>query len=370
MRRSPAVHSNPRNRIPFTCQAVERLLCEIGGARLGRAVSPYDDFFELGGDSLSIIGIATAARERGLPVRSSEVLRFPVPARLAEHLTLPRGTAPRVRPHALDADAAPPAVDGVRVLPVADGREDGLLCVVHSQSHVLAERNAVASWAQGRAAVGLSLPGAGGPVSTDGTGVTDGEPTVAEAAERCLAALLAHRPTGPYRLAGFGHGAVVAFETAHRLRRLGADVALLALIAPPAGPAPGETAAGLDELLTGRLATLAGRFALTGDEDIEDIHARFHDAGWYEDVDRPQDLPGLQRAWARIDRAVREYDYPPYDGTAVLVADGPTPHPAERAWSEAPERLTVHRLDLGLASSLPVIGDPRVGDLMRKVLEA
>lgn len=358
------MHSNPRNRIPLTCQAVERLLCEISGAHFGRAVSPYDDFFELGGDSLSVIGIATAARAHGLSLRSSEVLRFPVPARLAEHLTLPRDSAPRVRPPALDpGDAVPGPGSGpaeVRAVSIADGDAAEPLHVIHSQSHVRAERDAVAAWADGREAVGLLPAGPGGSAPPAGS--------VEQLADRYLTVLRRRQPVGPYRLAGFGHGAVVALEVARRLRGLGAGTALLALIAPPAGPAPGEAPADLDDLLSRRLAMLAGRFALTGDESIEDIHGRFHDGGWYEDVSRPQDLPGLQRAWAELAFAVQEYGYPPYDGPAVLVAGGRTAHPAEQAWSAAPERLTVHRPDLALASPLPVVNDPHVAALMRKVL--
>ncbi|MEV3931279.1 thioesterase domain-containing protein [Streptomyces sp. NPDC053728] len=360
------MHSNQRNRTQLTCQAVERLLCEISGVHLGRAVSPYDDFFELGGDSLSIIQIATAARAHGLSLRSSEVLRFPVPARLAERLTLPRDSAPRVRPGALDPGATGPGPDSgpveVRAVSIADGDPAGRLHVIHSQSHVRAERDAVAAWAEGRAAVALRLTGPGGSTPPAGS--------VEQLADRYLAALRRHQPLGPYRLAGFGHGAVVALEVARRLRGLGAEAALLALIAPPAVSAPGEAPADLDDLLSRRLAMLAGRFALTGDESIEDIHARFHDGGWYEDVSRPQDLPGLQRAWAGVALAVQEYGYPPYDGPAVLVAGSSTAHPAEQAWSDAPEQLTVHRMDLALASPLPVFNDPHVAALMRKVLAA
>jgi thioesterase domain-containing protein len=362
------VHPTLQNGIPLGCQAVERLLCEICGEHFGHAVSPYDDFFELGGDSLSIIDIATAARARGLRIRSSEALRHPVPARLAEYLTLPRTVAEGLRPAALDpyadsaAAAAADAAGGeVRETSITGGDAAQALHVVHSDSHVRAERDAVAAWVGTRAAVGYRLPDTGDATAADGT--------VAELAERCLPALLRHRPADGYRLAGFGHGAVVALELARRLHERGRDVALLALIAPPAGHTAAEPAAALDDLLAMRLAALAGRFALTGGESAEDIHLRFREAGWYEDA-RPQDLPRLQLAWARTALAVREYDYPAYAGRAVLVADTRSAHPAERAWDGNAERLTVHRLDLGLESPLPVIGDPQVAALMRKVLAA
>ncbi|MGV9560159.1 thioesterase domain-containing protein [Streptomyces sp. NPDC003401] len=367
MRRSSAVHPTLQNGIPLSCQAVERLLCEICGEHFGHAVSPYDDLFELGGDSLSIIEIATAARALGLPIRSSDVLRHPVPARLAEYLTLPRAPAPGLRPAALDphagsATAADPAGAEVRAIPITGGDAAEVLHVVHSESHVRAERDAVAAWVGARAAVGYPLPDTGAPTAPGRT--------VAELADRCLPALLGHRPADGYRLAGFGHGAVVALELARSLCERGHRVALLALIAPPAGRTAEEPAATLDDLLARRLAALAGRFALTGGESVEDIHLRLREAGWYEDVARPQDLPRLQLAWARTALAVQEYDYPAYAGRAVLVADACSAHPAERAWDGNAERLTVHRLDLGLDCSLPVIGDRQVTDLMRKVLDA
>ena len=350
------MHANLRNRIPLTCQEVERLLCELCSAHFGRTVSPYDDFFDLGGDSLSIIALAATARERGLPIRSSAALRYPTSARLAEHLTLPHDSGPRVRPPALDPGPGPapagPAAD-VRAVPIAEGDPARPLYVLHSHSHVRAERDAVATWAAGHAAFGFTLPGG----------------TVAQLADRCVAALRDHRPAGALRLAGFGHGAVVAFEAARRLRGLGTEVELLALIGPPTGPDPDGKPADEEELLTRRLASLAGRFALTGDEGVGEIHARFRAGGWYEDVARPEDLPRLQSAWAGLARSVQEYAYPAYDGRAVLVSDGHTPHPAEQAWADAAERLTIHRLDLGLESLLPTIGDPRVADTMRRALE-
>ncbi|MFC8454584.1 thioesterase domain-containing protein [Kitasatospora sp. NPDC057223] len=375
------MHANSRNRIPrqtpaaappaedagtarpLTCHLVEGLLCELWSAHFGQDVSPYDDFFELGGDSVAIVNTVAAARLRGLPLRSSAAMRNPTPARLAEYLTLPRDAAvpggPRVLPLAPGggAEAADRAAADVRVVPITAGDPAEPLFVVHSDSHVQAERDAVAGWVDGRAAFGLSAP------------VTPGV-TVGELAGRLLGALHEHRPDGPLRLAGFGSGAAVAFELAVRLEALGRDVALLALVGPPAGAAPGGPAASLDELLDHRLALLSGRFALTGDESPEEVHARFRAAGWYEDAVRPGDLPRLQLAWARLALAVQEYDYTRYGGRAVLFLDGFAPHPAEQAWTGAVDRLSVHRLDHGLESPLAVIRDPQVAETMRKALPA
>ncbi|GAB3892840.1 hypothetical protein GCM10029964_068440 [Kibdelosporangium lantanae] len=69
---------------------VENIIRELWSGHFGRAVSRYDDFYDLGGDSLAAIDLVARARDRGLRIRSSEALRYSTPARLAEHLTIHR----------------------------------------------------------------------------------------------------------------------------------------------------------------------------------------------------------------------------------------------------------------------------------------
>jgi thioesterase domain-containing protein len=350
---------------PLTCHTVERLVCDIWSDHFGHDVSPYDDFFDLGGDSLAITDIVAEARRRGLPLRSSAALRNPTPARLAEYLTLPRdaasggpaGSLPRALGPGAPAcdDPSDEAGAEVRVVTAAAGDPAQPLFVVHSDTHVRAEREAVAAWAAGREVLGFSLTGSAAAVGGW--------------SRLLLPAVRARRSHGPYRIAGFGHGAAVAFDLAARLRGLGADVALLALVGPPAGPPSGTPAATLDDLHARRLALLAGRFALTGDESLDEIHHRLRAEHWYDDTVRPADLPRLQRAWARRALAVQRYAYARYDGPAVLCLDGAGPHPAEQAWHGAQDRLDVLRLDHGLESPLAVIRDPQVAATMRKALE-
>ena len=57
--------------------------------------------------------------------------------------------------------------------------------------------------------------------------------TVEEIAARAIAQMRAIQPRGPYRLAGYSFGGMVAFEAALQLMASGADVALLALVATP-----------------------------------------------------------------------------------------------------------------------------------------
>ncbi|MFO1072267.1 MAG: thioesterase domain-containing protein [Geminicoccaceae bacterium] len=58
--------------------------------------------------------------------------------------------------------------------------------------------------------------------------------TVAAAAGRCVAALRAVQPAGPYRLAGSSFGGMLAYEMARQLVAAGERVALLALLDTPA----------------------------------------------------------------------------------------------------------------------------------------
>ena len=221
---------------PLSCAEVEGAICEVWRGHFGREVSPYDDFYDLGGDSIGMIDIVVAARKRGLPVKSSQALRNPTPARLAESLTLPGpASADRERTRGLEALCAladaDPAVrspgwcaDDTRPVPIVETGVGEPLYVVHSDSHVKAEREAVRGWGIARPAWGFVLPGAKGPIPL--------YESVGEAADRYLAALRVEQPNGPYRLAGFGIRATLAFELARRLRADDENVAVVALINP------------------------------------------------------------------------------------------------------------------------------------------
>ncbi|NEA43807.1 phosphopantetheine-binding protein, partial [Streptomyces sp. SID11385] len=56
-------------------------------------LGPDDDFFQLGGDSISSIGVASRARAAGLDLSPRDVFTHRTPAALAAHHT-PTRTAP------------------------------------------------------------------------------------------------------------------------------------------------------------------------------------------------------------------------------------------------------------------------------------
>jgi thioesterase domain-containing protein len=357
----------------LSCCAIERMVCEMWSEHFGRMISPYDDFFDLGGDSIALIDFVLAAQQRGLRMRSSDALRNSSPAQLAEILTVRAAVSP---PAALVVDAREaaqaPAFDrtddwtGVkaRPVPIVVGGTGEPLCVVHSDSHVQAERDAVSLWGSERPVIGFPLPGARGPLPPSWS--------VGEIASRYLEALRTEQPAGPYRLAGFGHGAMLAFELARRLRGHGEQVALLALIEPPdvsavAGP-PAD--ADPDELLRQRLVMLAGRFGLADDESLDEIHTKIRQDGWYDDSVHPRDLPRLQLVWAELASAARRYEIADYDGPVILFTGAAQPGDIERTLGRATGDLRVHRLDYGIESPIGVIHDTRLAQIMRKALKA
>jgi hypothetical protein len=59
-------------------------LTQIWEAELGVTVTPDDDFFDLGGDSLLALAVARRANAAGIPMQPGAVLRHSTVAALAE----------------------------------------------------------------------------------------------------------------------------------------------------------------------------------------------------------------------------------------------------------------------------------------------
>ncbi|MEK9520920.1 amino acid adenylation domain-containing protein [Streptomyces venezuelae] len=106
----PAPEAAPRTAGRAPRDDRERALCVIFDAVLGiPGTGPDDDFFVLGGDSLSSIAVATRARDEGLALSPRDVFEHRTPAALAA------AAAPHGDP------AAPPAADSTEVPVHSDG---------------------------------------------------------------------------------------------------------------------------------------------------------------------------------------------------------------------------------------------------------
>ncbi|MFJ6777579.1 thioesterase domain-containing protein, partial [Kitasatospora sp. NPDC091257] len=169
-------------------------------------VGVRDDFFALGGHSLRAVELVEAIRrEWGVTVPLNTVFRHPTVEGLCAEL-----------PHASRALRR-------LVVPLAEGdRRRAPLILVHPQSGDVCSFLHLAGQLTGRLA---ESPAGGRPVhGLEAVGYNTDEPplaTVEEQAQRYLRELRSVLPDGPYLLAGWSFGGLVAFEMARLLEEQG-----------------------------------------------------------------------------------------------------------------------------------------------------
>ncbi|MEZ0112509.1 amino acid adenylation domain-containing protein [Catenulispora sp. EB89] len=204
-------------------------------------------FFDLGGNSLQAMRLVAAIQqELGADIAVTAVFLAPTVRRLAARIEETGGGS--VRSAARDP-----------LVRLSDGAGEVPLFIVHAVGGTVHPYTPLAACLAGSFQVyGLEAAGlaeGAAPVSSLAT-------TVAE----YLNAILAAQPEGPYRLAGWSMGGLVAYEIARRLEGLGKDVARLVLLdAPFAPPKRAES----ESLLTSRFAADAAQ-ALGWDADCPD----------------------------------------------------------------------------------------------------
>ena len=225
---APAGSSRPLSPTEADLAGIWRRLLNLPG------IAPEDHFFSIGGDSLAAVRMITEAEERfriKLPVQA--VFEAPTLARLAARIdTAQTETGTGYIFPLVEAGAGRPIffsnVDLKMAAPHAWRIDAPLYCISH--------------WAQGSGFVQAK--------------------TVEELASIHLAAMRAVQPHGPYRLAGFSFGGIVAFEMAQQLQRAGETIDLLFLLDPmhpfrsehaPGGHAMEGFVTPLDETWTGRI---------------------------------------------------------------------------------------------------------------------
>lgn len=186
---------------------VERSLAAIwvDVVATGGPVARDDDFFAIGGDSLKALTLRAAVRKRlGVRLPVSVVLSNPTVAAMAELVRLDTGERPE----------SP-------LIRIQRGRRDRapLFCVHPGNGSVMSYLPLARHLGPNRPVYGLE------DVTRDSPGAS-----VDELAARYVQELRRAWPTGPYLLAGWSFGGLVAYEMAHRLRSVGADVPVVALL--------------------------------------------------------------------------------------------------------------------------------------------
>jgi amino acid adenylation domain-containing protein/non-ribosomal peptide synthase protein (TIGR01720 family) len=192
---------------------------------------------------LEIVGLVAGGRLRITLTYGARTLRRETAERLAADYA---GALRQLVRHARESAAALPAprpaeeggLPGSPLVPIQPrGARAPLFCVHPLGGEVLCYYQLARELGTDQPVYGLQAP------PLDGA---DGAPrvTVEETAAEYLEAVRSHQPAGPYRLAGWSFGAVVAFEMARQLTAAGEEVALLALLDQPASP--GDAAAEVD----------------------------------------------------------------------------------------------------------------------------
>ncbi|MER6108070.1 amino acid adenylation domain-containing protein [Streptomyces hirsutus] len=190
--------------------AAEKILAEIWREVLGLSrIGVHDDFFRVGGSSLSTVRVSLMAAARGLPVSVGDLIEHPTLARLAEHAVRAAG------------EGLPAAVTSeVRL---REGAGEPLWCVHPTGGS--------AAWF---VPLSRALP-PGRPVHAfQARGLLGGiDPsTVTGIAANYVAEITERGGTGPHALLGWSMGANIALEMATQLHGAGHAVAPLVLIEP------------------------------------------------------------------------------------------------------------------------------------------
>ncbi|MBV1948805.1 non-ribosomal peptide synthetase [Streptomyces sp. BV129] len=188
----------------------EKVLAEVWREVLGLArIGVHDDFFRIGGSSLSTVRVSLMAAARGLTVSVGDLIEHPTIARLAEHATRTAG------------EGVPAAVTSeVRL---REGEGEPLWCVHPTGGSAAWFVPLARALPPGRPVHAFQARGLLGGVDPS---------TVTGIAANYVAEMTDRDGTGPHALLGWSMGANIALEMATQLHRSGHRVSPLVLIEP------------------------------------------------------------------------------------------------------------------------------------------
>ncbi len=292
-----------------TFDPLEAQLAAIWEEVLGRTgIKPDDDFFDLGGHSLSAAQVMHKVKRR---IGASLPLSVLQEARTVRHL------AGVLRRRNADAGESPES-DDVIVALREGGRRTPLFCIPAAGGSALTYQPLARLMSDDQPVYALRFP------ETDSAG--NGLPSVEQIAAGFVEQIRQRWPHGPYRLCGHSYGAVLAFEMAQQFRAAGERVDLLAMLD---GRVPGA-----QRLLPmhRRLLMHLGRFASRGPREaaayvVDRLRARRpKPAGQSRnDVAPAGDVPvgdaasvSIQNMTEASRRTFRAYRPRPYPGTITL----------------------------------------------------
>jgi amino acid adenylation domain-containing protein len=341
---------------------IETILAGLYATLLGRPeASATDSFFDLGGSSLQAMRLVSRIHEEtGVDLGVATIFLHPTPRRLAASIDAIRGGAPA------GASSGP-------LVELGDGPGELPMFAIHAVGGTVFAYAPLARELGGMFKVyGLEAPGltAAGSTAASLAGL------VTDYTERIRAAW----PAGPYRLAGWSMGGVVAFEIARRLEQDGAEVTLLTLLDAPFAipevrmPAREQLAA---QFLADAAHSLGWDAAALPDPAATTAAEQF---GW---LARRLDPDGTAGQEAIIGLLERRFEV--FQAHIEMMAGYQPAHPAVRAPTlivsadgspNAPTRALWPRVLAGPVSTLPVDSDhyaflhpPLIADVGTSILK-
>jgi amino acid adenylation domain-containing protein len=181
---------------------VGRVFCEVLGVG---SVAPDDNFFDLGGTSLSALSVLISLEH--------------IVARELPHAILIENPTVRGLVRALRAGGHG---EGSRLIGLrATGSATPIFCIHPYGGHTTGYIELVRHMAPDQPVFGIQARGLQGEAAP--------LRTIEAMASDYVGLVKAHQPSGPYRLAGHSMGGCIAYEMAQQLTRSGASVSLLAL---------------------------------------------------------------------------------------------------------------------------------------------
>lgn len=288
---------------PGAANDAEALMVRLWEDALGvSGVRADDDFFDLGGDSLLAIKLFSGiTRHFGAHLPLAVLFEAATPRRLLAELEQGRASTAG-RP------SRPPA--WVHLVPITDGTPDRppVFCVHGLGGNVLNLRALAVRLDPRWPFVGIQASGVDGirPLHT----------SMDEIAEAYLAEIRRYQPEGPYVLAGYSNGGLIAYELAQRLLGQGHPVRAVVLLDTvfPRERAPRiPLATHVEQLRRKGPRYVAERVV----ERRQRAARRASDA----ELDRYVDVPGVPAPWEVRERRLYRHNL------ALLASYRPTPYP-------------------------------------------
>jgi amino acid adenylation domain-containing protein len=345
--------------------AVEIALARIWEELLGAGpLGVREDFFRLGGHSLLLLALASRiARDLGRTLPVAALFQAPT---IEDQAALLRRVSP--------GEAAGPRPCLVKI---RDGARRPLFCIHPTGGEVMCYLELARSLDDDRPVYGVQAPelAAGEP----------GSASIEEMAARYLREIRKAQPEGPYLLAGWSLGGLVAFEMARQLRSEGEAAERLILIDTRSPTLPVEPIRDERELVLAFARDLAAVRGWAIPEDIalqvraaeEPLRFLFELALAERLLPKDFEVSRLTALFAVFRRdlaALETYEAHTYTGpVALFVAEDRIARqdgPPDQGWRDLAEQLTIEPVPGNHWTMLSEPQVPRLTERLRAILHA